>query len=68
MLGICLYPVTDYPGWNDNRHCPVGLLGFPDRTGQRKVYEPLAAELRYWQQCLEGSTIPNPQVLASTRD
>ncbi len=24
--GICLYPVMDYPGWNDDRHCRCGLI------------------------------------------
>jgi len=43
--GICLYPVTDYPGWDDERHCPTGLLGYPDGMGIRPVYEPLAAEM-----------------------
>jgi beta-glucosidase/6-phospho-beta-glucosidase/beta-galactosidase len=43
--GICLYPVTDYPGWVDARHCPTGLLGFPDTDGARPVFEPLAREL-----------------------
>ena len=24
--GLCIYPVMDYPGWNDERHCPAGLI------------------------------------------
>ena len=24
--GICLYPVMDYPGWLDERHCQCGLI------------------------------------------
>ena len=48
--GICLYPVLDYPGWTDDRHCPVGLLGFPDENGNRRVHEGLADELRLQQQ------------------
>lgn len=27
LLGACLYPVTDYPGWDDGRPCPTGLFG-----------------------------------------
>lgn len=46
MIGVCLYPVTDYPGWVDGRHCPVGLLGMPDGSGRRSVHRPLADELR----------------------
>jgi beta-glucosidase/6-phospho-beta-glucosidase/beta-galactosidase len=43
--GVCLYPVTDYPGWVDSRHCPTGLLGLPGEDGARPVFEPLAREL-----------------------
>jgi hypothetical protein len=43
--GICLYPVLDYPGWNDDRHCQTGLYGMPDEHGFRPVYTPLAEEL-----------------------
>jgi len=43
--GICLYPVTDYPGWEDDRHCPTGLLGYVDADGSRPVFEPLAHEI-----------------------
>ncbi|MCL6568228.1 MAG: beta-glucosidase, partial [Meiothermus silvanus] len=49
--GICLYPVADYPAWDDGRRCRVGLLGYPDPQGQRPVYPPLAQELA-WQQGL----------------
>ena len=43
--GVCLYPITDYPGWDNDRHCPTGLLGYADDHGHRPVYEPLAQEL-----------------------
>jgi hypothetical protein len=47
--GICLYPITDYPGWTNGRHCKVGLLGPLDKEGRRAVYQPLADELRRQQ-------------------
>jgi beta-glucosidase/6-phospho-beta-glucosidase/beta-galactosidase len=47
--GICLYPITDYPGWTNGRHCKVGLLGLLDHQDQRAVYSPLAEELRRQQ-------------------
>lgn len=47
--GICLYPVLDYPGWDDERHCPTGLLGFADAQGQRAEHAGLADELRLQQ-------------------
>lgn len=43
--GLCLYPVTDYPGWANNRHCATGLFGFPDAKGQRPIFPPLAEEV-----------------------
>lgn len=46
--GICLYPVTSYPGWDDNRCCEVGLFGAPSSSGRRSIYQPLADEMR-WQ-------------------
>lgn len=46
VAGICLYPITDYPGWEDDRHCDTGLLGYPGENGARPAYAPLEAELR----------------------
>ena len=43
--GICLYPVTDYPGWLDERQCPTGLFGYVGADGSRPLYRPLADEL-----------------------
>ncbi|WP_420225636.1 hypothetical protein [Pigmentiphaga litoralis] len=43
--GICLYPVTDYPGWFDGRYCPTGMVGYPDAQQDRPVYLPLAREM-----------------------
>jgi beta-glucosidase/6-phospho-beta-glucosidase/beta-galactosidase len=52
--GICLYPITDYPGWINGRHCKVGLLGRLDNQGRRAVYQPLAEELRRQQAIFDG--------------
>ena len=43
--GMCLYPIVDFPGWGDDRHCESGLWGFADSNGHREVYSPLASEL-----------------------
>jgi len=43
--GICLYPITSYPGWDNSRHCHVGLLSSIGSDGRRQVYEPLYEEL-----------------------
>lgn len=43
--GICLYPVLDYPGWENERPCDAGLFGPPSADGQRCLHRPLAVEL-----------------------
>jgi hypothetical protein len=43
--GICLYPIVDYPGWNDDRHCHTGLFGYPNGQGARPLCQALAEEL-----------------------
>ncbi len=50
ITGLCLYPILDYPGWNDDRHCHTGLWGYCDATGTRDVYQPLAREVRRQRQ------------------
>ncbi|MDH2325823.1 glycosyltransferase family 4 protein [Cereibacter sp. SYSU M97828] len=40
--GVCLYPVADHLGWDDDRICPNGLLGHRVIGGRRAVHEPLA--------------------------
>lgn len=44
--GICLYPVLNHPGWDDNRHCYNGLWDYADAEGVRELYEPLAMEIQ----------------------
>ena len=45
VQGICIYPVTAYPGWDNSRHCQVGILSPIGSDGKRHVYQPLAVEL-----------------------
>lgn len=45
VRGICIYPVTAYPGWDNSRHCEVGLFSPIGSDGKRHVYRPLADEL-----------------------
>jgi glycosyltransferase involved in cell wall biosynthesis len=40
--GVCLYPVLDHPGWDDDRYCPNGLLTHaPDAAG--RIADPALA-------------------------
>lgn len=47
--GICLYPVVNHPGWDDDRHCHNGLWDYANEKGEREIYVPLAQELRNQQ-------------------
>ena len=44
--GICLYPIVNHPGWDDDRHCLNGLWCYPDEHGRREIYAPLAEEIQ----------------------
>jgi beta-glucosidase/6-phospho-beta-glucosidase/beta-galactosidase len=44
--GICLYPIVNHPGWDDDRHCHNGLWDYCNESGHREIYNPLADELR----------------------
>jgi len=48
--GICLYPILDYPGWDDDRHCETGLWGLARPDGHREPCSDLALELERQQQ------------------
>ena len=44
--GLCLYPILNHPGWDDERDCPNGLLEHTPEPAGRVPYPPLAAALR----------------------
>ena len=43
--GICLYPVVNFPGWDDDRHCRNGLWDYADASGARPIEPAFALEL-----------------------
>ena len=45
LHGICIYPILNHPGWDDDRHCYNGLWDYSLPDGSREIYQPLAAEL-----------------------
>jgi hypothetical protein len=45
LHGICIYPILNHPGWDDDRHCYNGLWDYARRDGSRELYKPLAQEL-----------------------
>jgi hypothetical protein len=46
MQGLCLYPILNHPGWDDDRHCHNGLFDYADADGRREMYHPLAGAIR----------------------
>ncbi|MES2982627.1 MAG: beta-glucosidase [Verrucomicrobiota bacterium] len=70
--GICLYPILNHPGWDDDRHCYNGLFDYAESSGHREVFEPLAAELiqqrKRFQAILTGSVTDYQAVDASALD
>ncbi len=53
--GICLYPITNHPGWDDDRHCCNGLFDYADANGNREAHLPLAQAILNQQPRLERS-------------
>lgn len=54
--GLCLYPVLNHFGWDDDRPCQNGLLEQDWTNCQRRVYQPLAEELKRVQALHLGQT------------
>lgn len=46
LHGLCLYPILNHPGWEDDRHCLNGLWDYASGDGSRTLYQPLADEIR----------------------
>ena len=44
--GICWYPITAYPGWDNSRHAEAGLLSTVVSDGSRHVDQNLFEELQ----------------------
>jgi glycosyltransferase involved in cell wall biosynthesis len=43
--GLCLYPILNHYGWDDDRPCQNGLLELERVGDRRKAYAPLMVEL-----------------------
>lgn len=53
ISGVCLYPVMDYPGWDDARHCRCGLLNVARGFQDRELRADLFSELELQRTLLE---------------
>jgi hypothetical protein len=43
--GICLYPIVNHPGWEDDRHCRNGVWDYPGPRGGRRPHRPLVRQI-----------------------
>jgi len=53
--GVCLYPILNHPGWEDDRHCHNGLFDYADADGNRAAFQPLLDEIVSFQNLIEQS-------------
>jgi hypothetical protein len=63
VQGVCLYPILAYPGWDNDRHCDVGLFSTPEGGGDRTLVKPLADELRRQEQAFSHASAAAPRTL-----
>ena len=52
VKGICWYPITAYPGWDNSRHAEAGLLSPVTSDGSRHVDKALLAEFEVQRELL----------------
>ncbi|MGO4440949.1 glycosyltransferase [Rhizobium sp. RAF56] len=46
LEGLCLYPIVNHPGWDDNRPCSNGLLSAETSGSERAAFGPLLAAIQ----------------------
>jgi beta-glucosidase/6-phospho-beta-glucosidase/beta-galactosidase len=54
IRGICWYPITAYPGWDNARHAETGLLSTVVADGSRHVDERLLEEFEVQRALFSG--------------
>jgi beta-glucosidase/6-phospho-beta-glucosidase/beta-galactosidase len=66
IRGICWYPITAYPGWDNSRHAETGLLSTIVADGSRHVDERLLEEFNV-QRALLARTPESVSVVGGSR-
>ena len=59
LWGLCLYPILNHPGWDDDRYVPCGLWGFR-RWGERRLDEDYALEVTRFAETFESTLQTQP--------
>jgi beta-glucosidase/6-phospho-beta-glucosidase/beta-galactosidase len=67
--GICWYPITAYPGWDNSRHAETGLFSSVVADGTRHVDQPLLLEFERQRQLFAEMEVQRrrPRAVASGR-
>jgi hypothetical protein len=64
ISGLCWYPITAYPGWDNSRHAETGLFSTVVANGTRHVDERLLAEFDAQRAQFDRMREKRPQRLA----
>ena len=68
LQGICLYPVMDYPGWDDRRHCSCGLIEVDPQWETRSLRSTLGEEIRLQNSLFQHLQLQAQQVAEPVED
>jgi hypothetical protein len=61
--GICIYPIMDYPGWSNGRHCRCGLIRVGPDWNARTSDTAMLRQLIEEQHRLQDSAVMLPELL-----
>ena len=67
IRGVCWYPITAYPGWDNSRHAETGLFSTVVADGSRHVDQPLLEEFEVQRALFGRSTGPRAVAGAGRR-
>ena len=67
MRGVCWYPITAYPGWDNSRNAETGLLSTVVADGSRHVDERLLEEFEMQRACFGCSRAERQKVAGGRR-
>jgi len=67
IRGICWYPITAYPGWDNSRHADTGLFSTIVADGSRHVNQRLLAEFELQREAFDRMQPKQRKVAASGR-
>jgi beta-glucosidase/6-phospho-beta-glucosidase/beta-galactosidase len=65
LRGICWYPITAYPGWDNSRHAEAGLLSTVTADGSRHVDAALLEEMQAQRALFEELDVPAAKIAAA---